>query len=408
MRRGFRALGAWLLACSASAVSAKEIELLHWWTAGSEAAMATALREQAHAAGIPLKTSPVAGGSNAMTVLKTRFLAGQAPAVAQTDKSVRVWAEAVPLADLGPAVAVAVGQLPRAVATELQHEQRPVAVPLSVHRLNVMWSNLRVLRTHGLTVPRDWDEFHQTATLLQQRGVLPLALGSSAGQKLSLFVDVVLGRAGPEFFDKALVQADLQLLQSAQMRALLEEYRRLKSYTDAGQVSRDWAAATALLLQGRAAFQMTGDWANGEFQKAGWTAGQDYDCTPAPGHGTLHYFEFDRLIFFASGPEAQVSQRRLASLLLEPKVASQLARIKGGIPVKRDTALDGFNACALRSAADFRSGETRGQLVLALSARMGEGAYGGLRDTLSAYWASDRMSSAQAQKRLIQALLSKD
>jgi len=392
-----------------SVVQGSELELLHWWTSGSEAAMVAELRHRAQQAGLLLKTSAVAGASNANTVLKTRFLSGQPPALAQTDKPVRVWGEAVPLADLGPAVSRTFAELPHAVATELRHEQQPVAVPLNVHRLNMLWSNLRLLNAEGLAVPRDWDEFHATATTLQQRGVLPLALGSSAGQKLSLFVGVVLGRAGRDFFERALVQADPRLLQSAQMRALLAEFRRLKTYTDTGQVSRDWAGATALLLQGKAAFQLTGDWANGEFLKAGWRAGQDYDCTPAPGHSSLHYFEFDRLIFFASRDPAHTEQQRqLATLLLQPAVSGRLAQLKGGIPVRRDAGLDGFNACARASAADFRAGEARGQLVLALSARLGESAYGGLRDLLSAFWASERMTVEQAQKRLAQALTTRD
>jgi len=398
-----------LALAATSAAQGTELELLHGWTSGSEAAMVAELRQQARQAGVPLKTTAVAGAANASTVLKTRFLSGQPPTLAQTDKPLRIWAEAVPLADLGPAVAAALAELPHAVAAELRHAQQPVAVPLNVHRLNVLWSNLRLLQAQGLAVPRDWDSFHTTATTLQQRGILPLAIGSSAGQKLSLFVGVVLGRAGRDFFERALVQADPHTLQGAQMRALLAEFRRLKAYTDAGQVSRDWAGATSLLLQGKAAFQFTGDWANGEFQKAGWHAGQDYDCTTAPGHAGLHYFEFDRLIFFAARtPALAAQQRQLATVLLRPTVSSRLARIKGGIPVREDAALDGFNACAQRSAADFRANDGQGQRVLALSARLGESAYGGLRDLLSAYWASERMTAEQAQRRLAQALLARD
>ena len=52
----------------------------------------------------------------------------------------------------------------------------------------------------------------------------------------------------------------------------------------------------------------------GEFQKAGWQPGTDYDCTPAPGHEGLHYFEFDRLIFFASrDPRASSSSVDVAA-----------------------------------------------------------------------------------------------
>jgi len=394
------ALIALLLAGSAQAA---DLELLHGWTSGSEAAMVTELAAAAQRGGVDLKTTAVAGASNANTLLKARFLSGHPPTLAQTDKPLRIWAEAVPLADLGPVVNAQFAALPHAVATELRSAGKPAAVPLNVHRLNTLWSNQRLLRAHGLPVPQGWDEFHRTAEALRRAGLLPLAIGSSAGQKLSLFVAVVLGRAGRDFFERALVQADPALLASERMTALLQEFRRLKSYTDTGQVSRDWAGATALLLQGKAVFQFTGDWANGEFQKAGWQPGVDYDCTAAPGHAGLHYFEFDRLVFFAQ-PARLGAQQRLAGLLLAPETSTRLARLKGGIPVRRDAGLSGFNACAQRSAADFRTGEARGELVLALSARLGESAHDSLKDVLSAYWASERMTAAQAQTRLAQAL----
>ena len=398
------ALIALLLAASAQAA---DLELLHGWTSGSEAAMVTELKAAAQRGGVDLKTTAVAGASNANTLLKARFLSGHPPTLAQTDKPLRIWAEAVPLADLGPVVNAQFAALPHVVATELRSAGKPAAVPLNVHRLNTLWSNQRLLRAHGLAVPQSWDEFHRTAEALRRAGLLPLAIGSSAGQKLSLFVAVVLGRAGRDFFERALVQADPALLASERMTALLQEFRRLKSYTDAGQVSRDWAGATALLLQGRAVFQFTGDWANGEFQKAGWRPGVDYDCTAAPGHAGLHYFEFDRLVFFAQ-PARLGAQQRLAGLLLAPETSTRLARLKGGIPVRRDADLSGFNACAQRSAVDFRAGEARGELVLALSARLGESAHGGLKDVLSAYWASERMTARQAQTRLAQAMRQTD
>ncbi len=390
-----------------SGARAADLELLHAWTSGSEAAMVDELAKAARRGGVELKMTAVAGASHANTLLKARFLSGHPPTLAQTDKPLRIWAEAVPLADLGEAVNAQLAALPHAVATELRHASKPAAVPLNVHRLNTLWSNRRLLRAHGLAVPQDWDAFHHAAAQVRQAGLLPLAIGSSAGQKLSLFIAGVLGRAGRDFFERAVVQADPALLASERMAVLLREFRSLKNYTDAGQVSRDWAGATSLLLQGRAVFQFTGDWANGEFQKAGWRPGVDYDCTAAPGNGGLHYFEFDRLVFFAQ-PARLGAQQRLAGLLLHPGTSAHLAQLKGGIPVRRDADLSGFNACAQRSATDFRAGEARGELVLALSARLGESAYGGLKDVLSAYWASERMTAAQAQTRLAQALRQRD
>ena len=44
-----------------------------------------------------------------------------------------------------------------------------------------------------------------------------------------------------------------------------------------------------------------------------------------PGHERLHYFEFDRLIFFAArDPVRTAQQRQLAALLLQPEVSGRL------------------------------------------------------------------------------------
>jgi glucose/mannose transport system substrate-binding protein len=388
-----------LLALSAKA---QPLDFLHWWTSGSEARTLAELRRTALAAGVRWHESPVAGAGNANTLLKTRFLSGDPPALAQLDKAVSVWGEVVPLADLSPvATAQDWGQvLPRAIARELQYQGRYVAVPINVHRLNTLWSNRALLQRHGLAVPRSWDEFFVAAERLQAAGVLPLAIGGSVGQKFSVFANLVLGEGGPEFFRRALVQRDAALLGGPQMLSMLRGFKRIKRYTDAGQAGRDWSVATAMLIQGKAAMQFTGDWANGEFLKAGWQAGRDYDCTAAPGHGALHYFEFDRILFFKPASLQQADeQQRLARALMQAEASTRFARSKGGIPVRTDADLAGFNTCAQRSYQDFKAGD----LMLALGAQLPEATHGAYRDVIGAFWASERMTAEQAQARLLKA-----
>lgn len=404
---GLPALLSMLLLLAPPTLRAQPLDFLHWWTAGSEAQTLAELRRTALAAGVRWQESPVAGAGNANTLLKTRFLSGNPPALAQLDKAVSVWGEVVPLADLsGVAEAQRWGQvLPPEIARELRFRGKVAAVPINVHRLNTLWSNRALLQRHGLAVPRSWGEFFAAADKLQAAGVLPLAIGGSAGQKFSVFANVVLGQGGADFFQRALVQRDAALIGGAQMLGMLRDFKRIKRYTDAGQAGRDWSVATALVIQGRAAMQFTGDWANGEFQKAGLSAGRDFECSPAPGHGGegsagLHYFEFDRILFFQPANAKQADeQRRLAAALMQREASTRFARLKGGIPVRSDAELGGFNACARQSSADFRSG-TR---VLALGAQLPEASYGAIRDVVSAFWASDKMTAEQAQARLIKA-----
>ncbi|MBT9456673.1 MAG: carbohydrate ABC transporter substrate-binding protein [Burkholderiaceae bacterium] len=347
---------------------AQPLDLLHWWTSGSEAQTLAELRQTARTTGVPWQESPVAGAVNANTLLKTRFLSGHPPALAQIDKAVSVWGEAVPLADLSGVAQGWRQVLPPVIAAELQYQGRTVAVPINVHRLNTLWSNLALLQRHGLEVPRTWEAFFAAGDKLKAAGVIPLAIGGSVGQKFSVFADVVLGQGGPQFFRRALVQGDAALLAGPQMLQMLRDFKRVKAYTDAGQ------------------------------------AGRDYDCTPAPGHGALHYFEFDRILFFKPASAQQADdQRRLAAALMQPADSTRFARIKGGIPVRVDADLAGFNACARRSHQDFKAGSADGSLTLALGAQLPEATHGAYRDVISAFWASDRMTAEQAQQRLLRA-----
>ena len=61
-----------------SAAVADEVEVLHWWTAGGEAKAAAALKATLQGKGHTWKDFAVAGGGGdaAMTVLKSRVVAG--------------------------------------------------------------------------------------------------------------------------------------------------------------------------------------------------------------------------------------------------------------------------------------------------------------------------------------------
>ena len=60
-------------------------------------------------------------------------------------------------------------------------------------------------------------------------------------------------------------------------------FRKLKGYVDPGSPGRDWNLATGMVIEGKAAFQMMGDWAKGEFLKAGKKPGADFVCIRFPG-----------------------------------------------------------------------------------------------------------------------------
>ena len=73
------------LVVTATAAKADEVEVLHWWTSGGEAAALNVLKQDLEAKGITWKDMPVAGGGGeqAMTALRARVAAGDPPTAVQ-------------------------------------------------------------------------------------------------------------------------------------------------------------------------------------------------------------------------------------------------------------------------------------------------------------------------------------
>ena len=73
------------LTAGAAKAEGEGVEVLHWWTSGGEAAALNVLKEDLEGQGIGWTDMPVAGGGGeqAMTVLRARVTAGNAPTAVQ-------------------------------------------------------------------------------------------------------------------------------------------------------------------------------------------------------------------------------------------------------------------------------------------------------------------------------------
>ena len=84
--------------------------------------------------------------------------------------------------------------------------------------------------------------------------------------------------------------------------------RKLQGYTDEGSPGRDWNVATGMVIEGKAGFQIMGDWAKGEFTAANKTPGVDYYCASTPSNNGYLY-NVDSFIFYKTDdPDKQAGQ----------------------------------------------------------------------------------------------------
>jgi glucose/mannose transport system substrate-binding protein len=269
--------------------------------------------------------------------------------------------------------------------------------------VNWLWINPAVFQKAGAKLPTTWDEFFIAAELLKKAGVTPLAHGGQNWQDLTTFEAVVLGVGGADFYKKALVQLDPAALKSPTMEKALGTYKRLKAYTDRNAAGRDWNLATSMVIKGEAGMQIMGDWAKGEFVAAGKLPGRDFVCAPAPGTASAFTFNIDSFAMFKLKSEANAkAQKDLATAIMSPEFQETFSLNKGSIPVRLNMKMDKFDDCAKRSSSDFVASAKSGSLLPSLAHGMAvpSAAEGALKDVVSQFWNSDKMSAKDAMDKL--------
>ena len=397
------------IAGNTAAFAGPEAEVLHWWTSGGEAKSVAVLQKEFAENGGKWTDMPVAGGGGdaAMTALRARVLSGNAPTAVQLKgPSIQEWYEEGALADIS-SVAESNGWakvLPASIASHMKCEGKWCAAPVNVHRIDWIWANADVLASAGVGMPRTWDEFNETAEKLKAKGITPLAHGGQAWQDATVFEAVALGIGGANFFKKAFVELDEATLKSDTMIKVFDQMRTLRGYVDDNFSGRDWNLATAMVMNGEAAFQIMGDWAKGEFLAAGKKPGKDFLCSSTPGEGFLYNVD-SFAMFGVKGSDKEAGQMLLAKLIVGKNFQKVFNLNKGSIPARVDVALDDFDQCAHVSAADMNASSTGGTLLPSYAHGMAlRGAQAGaITDVVTAHFNSD-MSSSDAVNMLVKAV----
>ncbi|MFY0660402.1 MAG: carbohydrate ABC transporter substrate-binding protein [Shimia sp.] len=397
------------LVASNVAKAEPQAEVLHWWTSGGEAKSVAVLQKEFADNGGTWTDMPVAGGGGdaAMTALRARVLSGNAPTAVQLKgPAIAEWYEEGVLADISD-VAEAQGWadvLPASIAGHMKCEGTWCAAPVNVHRIDWIWANADILKANDIAMPNTWAEFNAAADKLMAAGVIPLAHGGQAWQDATVFEAVALGLGGAEFFQKAFVDLDMDTLKSDQMVEVFDQMRKLRGYVDGNFSGRDWNLATAMVMNGEAAFQIMGDWAKGEFLAAGKVPGEDFLCVSTPGDGFLYSVD-SFAMFNVDGDDKQNGQKLLAELIVGKSFQKVFNLNKGSIPARTDVALDEFDSCAHTSAADMAASNTGGSLLPSYAHGMAlRGAQAGaITDVVTAHFNSD-MSSAEAVQMLADAV----
>lgn len=400
---------------SIGSAQAEELELMHFWTSGGEAAAMAVIKKAAAGADIQWKDAAVAGGSgmNAYQVLQSRIASGNPPAAMQMHgEQIKQYAQAGLLLDLTK-LAASKGWdnvIDPDLLPYYKIDGHVFGIPFNMHRSNYIWGNKAIVDRYGGKMPATFDEFFAMADKMKADGVLPLASGGQPWQDLLLFEVVALGSQGRDFHKAAFLELKPEALNSPQMVRAFETYRKVLSYTDPNRSNRDWNLASAMVINGGAAFQLMGDWANGEFLRAGKVADKDYLCTASPGTDGIFFWNADFWGFFRGLSGSKVlAQQRLAEVTLDTTVQRDFNVLKGSSPSRTDVGTAGFSGCGLKSVLAREAALKSGSMIGSFAQNSGgqpPAVRGVFEDVVTQFGSDPKMTPEAAIQKIFQGLKS--
>jgi glucose/mannose transport system substrate-binding protein len=158
--------------CAATAAFAEDLEVMHWWTSGGEAAAVAEFAKAFDATGNHWVDAAIVGGEAARAVMVSRITGGDPMGAFQFNhgRQAEELIEAGLLRDLTD-IAEAEGWKdvvnPSSLLDACTVDGRIYCAPVNIHSWQWLWVSHKAFEDAGLPVPTNWAEFAAAAPALE-------------------------------------------------------------------------------------------------------------------------------------------------------------------------------------------------------------------------------------------------
>ena len=353
-----------------------ELEIFSWW-AGDEGPALEALIKLyiGRHPNVKVINATVTGGSgvNAKAVLKTRMLGGEPPDSFQVhagQELIGTWVKAERMEDLTFLFEKEgwMKAFPDGLVKLIGTDKGIWSVPVNIHRSNVCWYIPANLKKWGVSAPKTWNDFFAMAPKLKKKGIVPLALAQNWTAN-HLWESVALASMGPDKWDA--LWAGKLAFDSAEGVQAWVLFGKVLEFTNDDASSLSWQQATDMVVDGRAAFNVMGDWAAGYLSTTKkLTPGSGFGWVPSPDNGGMFMFLADSFGLPKGSPHRDNAIAWLA-LLGSREGSDAFNPLKGSISARIDSDLSKYNDYAKSAAADFGKSRIVGSLAHGVTANEG-------------------------------------
>ncbi len=329
-----------------------------WWADGGEKAGLDGLVGQfsTDCADFKFVNGAVAGGAgaNAKQVLASRLAQSDPPDTFQAHAGAELndYIDAGQIEDLSALYQEwgLTKAFPQGLIDNLTVDGKIYSVPANIHRANVLWSNKTVARQRRHHRRRD-----DAGRVLRRPGE---AEGQGchparARQGLDPAHAVRVGahqRPRRREVHRA-VERRHQVGRRRRHQGRSPTTQRLLSYTNTDRDTFDWTDAEKLIMDGKAGYQLMGDWEAADLDAKKFT---DYGYSVFPGNGDTFQWLADSFVLPKGAPNPEGTKCWLKTV---GSAAGQKAfnTKKGSIPARTDAAASDFPAYQQAAIADWKS-----------------------------------------------------
>jgi glucose/mannose transport system substrate-binding protein len=350
------------LALPRIAAAAGKLEIFSWWTAPGEVEALDALYAAFKTAypDVEVINAALAGGAgpggNMKAVLQTRLLAGQPPDSFQVHLGHELTDSSVKAGEMEPIDFLYESEgwnslFPDQLRSISQAQGHQWAVPVNIHRSNVLWFNKGIINGTGMSLPTTYHEFLAMGEVLRAQGIPLMALGESVPfHTAHVFENVLLGVLGAEGYKG--LWTGVTPFSDPGVTESLTTLDRMIGFANPDYLSIDSVGAIDLVIAGRAASIIDGDWTNGYLKSKKFA---DFGYSPSPQTQGVYNALADS---FGLPKNTVDRDNAIAWLKICGSLAGQDAfnPLKGSIPARIDGGQGpGYDSYQQSAIADFKS-----------------------------------------------------
>ncbi len=213
------------------------------------------------------------------------------------------------------------------------YEGEVYALPLTIHRGNVVFYNKNLLKQHNISPPQNIYSLLVSMHKLREKGITPLAVGNhNSNNLLHIFENILLETVGiysyQDFCSGNITLDGLSIMTTLQL------FKKTTSYMNDNYNEINWQKAVEMVSSGEAAYTFMGDWALTYFKKLGAVPGKDigWIFTGSPTHFMVvsEGFSLPR-----ETNNLEMAEQWLKTIATK-EVQENICKIKGSISTRMD------------------------------------------------------------------------